>query len=83
MTYTIDKNVPRPERSKYPWDDMESGDSFFVPCPEDRRIDTLQKNLTTLAKRALARMKRKKWKVITSRREEEGKFGVRIWIEAP
>ena len=30
----LDKGVPSPDRhqrSKYPWDDMEVGDSFFAP----------------------------------------------------
>lgn len=37
--YTVDKNVPVPDTvtrygggvAKYPWDQMEVGDSFFVP----------------------------------------------------
>jgi hypothetical protein len=32
--YRIDKNIPLPENIKssvYPWEEMEVGDSFFVP----------------------------------------------------
>jgi hypothetical protein len=33
MNYNIDKNIPHPNfnRVKYPFKDMEVGDSFFVP----------------------------------------------------
>lgn len=31
MTIQIDKNVPRTTRRKYPFKDMEVGDSFFAP----------------------------------------------------
>lgn len=30
-TFKIEKNVPQPSRSKYPFMDMEIGDSFLVP----------------------------------------------------
>lgn len=33
--YTIEKNIPAPDsRSKYPFPQMEVGDSFFVPGNE-------------------------------------------------
>lgn len=40
--FAIEKNIPQPKytggrKAKYPWKDMEVGDSFFVPCPEDER----------------------------------------------
>lgn len=39
MTYQIDRGVPVPPvgtASRYPWEDMGVGDSFFVPCEYDR-----------------------------------------------
>lgn len=30
-TYTVESNIPLWSRSKYPWDGMLVGDSFFVP----------------------------------------------------
>ena len=41
MAYTIEKNVPlcRPssKSNKYPFDQMEVGDSFFAPHPDDKK----------------------------------------------
>lgn len=31
MSYPIESNVPIPSRYKYPFNDLEVGDSFFVP----------------------------------------------------
>lgn len=35
MPFVIEKNIPLPSKrrkaSKYPWDQMKKGDSFFVP----------------------------------------------------
>ena len=33
MNYEIEKNVPLRGRGKYPFNEMEVGDSFFVPSP--------------------------------------------------
>ena len=40
--FPIDKGIPIPQRkghTKYPWPDLESGDSFLVP---DGKINTLR-----------------------------------------
>lgn len=56
MTYTIEKGIAIPNkrtrRSKYPFDEMELGDSFFVPAKKTQKIVVLRSNLLTLAKRA-------------------------------
>jgi len=33
MLYRIEKGIPAPSRCSYPWEEMQSGDSFFVPNP--------------------------------------------------
>jgi uncharacterized protein (DUF2249 family) len=32
----IEKGIPLPSKSKYPWDEMEAGDSFFVKEKRER-----------------------------------------------
>ena len=34
--YEIEKNIPTVRAYKYPFRDMEIGDSFLVPCVDDR-----------------------------------------------
>ncbi len=40
MTFKIDKDAPLPDRlrDKYPWNDMDVGDSFLVPLIHLGRI---------------------------------------------
>lgn len=41
MSYVIEKNVPMIGRKSpefYPWDQMEVGDSFLVPCSEEESV---------------------------------------------
>ena len=33
LMYEIEKNIPMKTRGKYPFNEMEVGDSFFVPSP--------------------------------------------------
>ena len=67
MTITIEKNIPMPARtrtSKYPFDKLTVGDSFFVQAKKG-----------TLAAAANSAAKRLGWKF--SVRVVEG--GVRVW----
>ena len=36
-TYNIEKRVPLPRAHKYPWKDMEPGDSFTIDITENER----------------------------------------------
>jgi len=50
MTFTIDKGVPLPEkglRFKYPFDQMEVGDSFFVAGKDTSQMSALCKRAGT------------------------------------
>ena len=71
-TYAIEKNVPppafhgAPNRLKYPFKEMEVGDSFSVP-PEDKD------RVRSSASLAGMRLSRK----FTLRRQDDGSF--RVW----
>lgn len=47
--YEIEKNVPVPPRSKYPFEQMDVGDSFFTPLGPDQTIKRLQNTLSGAA----------------------------------
>ena len=73
MAYKIEKNIPLPPRrgargSKYPWDEMKQGDSFFVPGKP--------KGLYTAASQRGIR--------IAIRPDKKGsQSGVRVWHVGP
>lgn len=49
MTFTIEKNVPMPKgrtTAKYPYAQMEVGDSFLIPCSGDA-VATVLKRMKT------------------------------------
>lgn len=72
MSFSIEKDVPLPEknvRGKYPFDQMEVGDSFFVV-----NKDTTQ--MSALCKRA---GKRLEGRFVTAKVEKDGQSGVRVW----
>ena len=52
--YEIEKNVPIPtipyEQRKYPWTEMEVGDSFFIKC-NGVELRKIQVNISSCAKR--------------------------------
>lgn len=61
---TIEKNIPVPARShdsrmKYPFHQMDVGDSFVVRASEDVGIDLLTKRMRTTMGAAARRMGRK------------------------
>lgn len=70
----IDKNVPMPEdtrttASTYPFEQMEVGDSFFVPGKKRTQMDN-----------ACGHWRKKKgWKFTVNARTEEGVLGCRVW----
>jgi len=72
MTFDIEKGVPLPEKNvrwKYPFDELEVGDSFFVA-----NKDTTQ--LSALCKRAGSRLDAR---FVTAKATKQGKEGVRVW----
>lgn len=77
FSFALEDNVAIPERgsrekaSKYPWDKMEKGQSFFVPNAKPGTFYTL----CTSAK------KKYQPKVFTSKawKQADGTEGVRVW----
>lgn len=72
MSFVIEKDVPLPERNvrwKYPFDQMDIGDSFFVA-----NKDTTQ--MSALCKRANKRLERR---FVTAKAEKGSQSGVRVW----
>ncbi len=72
MTFVIEKNVPLPEKNirwKYPFDQMEVGDSFFVANKESTQMSALCKRA---GKRLEARF-------VTAKAETNDAKGVRVW----
>jgi len=81
MNFTIEKGVPYPKKGKkgfvnYPFDEMEVGDSFFVPLKKGNKITSLQPQILSNAK-SYALHNKKDWTFKTSREEDE--TGIRIW----
>lgn len=80
--YKIEKDVPLREsrggrRFKYPFPDLEVGDSFFVPLPAGKKLGRHQADMASVA--ILYRRKRGNGWDYTTRQE---KGGVRIWRTA-
>lgn len=72
MSFEIEKNVPMPEkhvRWKYPFDQMEVGDSFFVVNKDTTQMSALCKRA---GKRLTARF-------TTAKAERGAEVGVRVW----
>lgn len=75
----IDKNIPMPEpqyragrAAKYPWAQMERGDSFHLSCPETKTLDAFQRTLSRCGK-VWGKSRDRKF---ATRREGDG---VRVW----
>lgn len=68
MAIKIDKNVPIPSAqrkgSKYPWAQMQVGDSFFVPGKAKGLYQAAKANNIKITVRTV---------------KEKGKEGVRVW----
>ena len=80
MMIKIDKNIPIPPsghgkwNSKYPFVEMEVGDSFTIACDSIKKLRTMQASLIKCAsQRADSSMKK-----FTTRIDKE-KMEVRIW----
>lgn len=70
MIYKIDHDIPLPGRSKYPWRDMELGDSIFIQ----------HEGTGGRAANAASKYAKRTGRTITTRSvHEAGVTGVRIW----
>ena len=79
--YKVEKAVPIPKgltgyASRYPWNAMEPGDSFLVPCPDGQSPATVRNRVAASAYRAA----RRRGMVAVIRAEGAG---VRVWFTAP
>jgi len=77
MTITVEKTVPLPERrnntKKYPFDQMEIGDSFFVELAQGKKPYTLKQAVN----KANNKFKGAQHYIV---REVQG--GARVWRDA-
>ncbi len=68
----VESGVPLPDpngrKSKYPWDSMKEGDSFFVPCADGDRVRM---------QNALASVSRQHRPHKFTARQVDG--GIRVW----
>tara|TARA_R110000823_G_scaffold195626_2_gene326978 strand:- start:117 stop:413 length:297 start_codon:yes stop_codon:yes gene_type:complete len=91
MTYPVSKGIPVPEnsKSKYPFKDMEPGDSFFVPMSDGK---TTEKNLRASLYNAGLLAIRSHWlpaghgfkhsvKVRKTVNPSCGTSGFRVWVD--
>lgn len=75
------KNIPVPEgrgsrESKYPWDSLGKGESFFVP---DAKPETFNTATSTRNKREKANNGDKAKRFISRKFVHEGTTGVMVW----
>jgi hypothetical protein len=68
--YSIDKNIPLASKRAYPFDEMEAGDSFLIPCTDNTMISRIRAQINNAKKRHPG-------KVISTRKEEGG---LRVWL---
>jgi len=68
--FPIDKNIPLAAKHAYPFDKMESGDSFLIPCTDNKKIGYIRAQINN-AKKSYPN------KVISTRKEEGG---LRVWM---
>ena len=70
--FTIEKNIPLTSKHAYPFDQMADGDSFLIPCTDDKKISYIRAQINALKKKYPT-------KVISTRKEETG---LRVWLIA-
>jgi hypothetical protein len=77
----IEKGVPVPTTGtsgKYPWAEMEDGDSFVVSPREDETYASAQRRISNNGRQWLER-NRPGWKIVT---KKENDNAIRVWILA-
>lgn len=75
----IEKGIPVPaphcgRPRKYPWRDIEVGESFFIPCDKESR-NRVQCSMLGMCRRSRANGKRFTTRSVV----EQGKSGIRVW----
>jgi hypothetical protein len=68
--FAIEKNVPLASQKSYPFDQMEAGDSFLIPCTDAKKISQIRAQINNAKKRYPG-------KVISTRKEADG---LRVWL---
>ena len=68
--FKIEKNIPLAAKQSYPFDQMESGDSFLIPITEPKKIGYVRAQINHLKKDYPN-------KVISTRIEDGG---LRVWL---
>ena len=81
MTFVIEKGIALPAakggplgkgKNKYPWKEMEVGDSFYTPAPEGRTLAKYRPTISGCASLAAKRLGMK----FATRRDGDG---LRVW----
>jgi hypothetical protein len=68
--YQVEKNIPLTATHAYPFDQMADGDSFLIPCTDDKKISYIRAQINSLKKKYPT-------KIISTRKEETG---LRVWL---
>jgi hypothetical protein len=77
MSFVIETDVPAPAgRSKYPFAEMDLGDSFFVPLEDETVANRRAQSVRAQAGR-FGKLNGVKFSIRTL--DEDGQVGVRCW----
>jgi len=68
--FAIEKNIPLASKQSYPFDQMQSGDSFLIPVTDEKKIGYIRAQINGMKKNYPG-------KVISTRKE---KTGLRVWL---
>ncbi len=68
--FKIEKNIPLKATHAYPFDQMESGDSFLIPETDSKKIGYIRAQINAMKNKYPN-------KVISTRKEETG---LRVWL---
>lgn len=68
--FKIEKNIPLKASHAYPFDQMQSGDSFLVPETDKAKISGIRAQINSLKKKYPN-------KIISTRTED---YGLRVWV---
>jgi hypothetical protein len=49
--FKIEKNIPLAAKQSYPFDQMESGDSFLIPITDEKKIGYIRAQINNAKKR--------------------------------
>lgn len=71
MMFPIEDGIPMPQIWKYPWSELERGQSFLVPCPADE-TERKMNSLTSSRNHAQKKLGRR----FALRRTNHG---IRVW----